>query len=324
LALLVSVLLTGCAATGQRFRVADFGAVGDGKTDDRAAIQRAIDAAVKAGPGSTVLFEKGRVYRLAQHAPAYGMLLLNGADGVSLDGNGATLLCHPANRILAVYASKRVAVRNFILDYAPLPFTQGRMQTVEPEAGFVEFAVSPGYQAPVLGGETIYPNFKSSDCVFVRADGTFTRSWLRLREITQPREGTFKARFHGAPKHVSTQLRRTKAGDFIAVKMRVPKGEVLRTPDGRFIATGVANINVAFSRDFEALMDDSINVKISSERVKQVRGRRVLVSHGDILYNVRGVSFRSCAATIEDGRTLEQVIRHHGCANVDTTGVAVE
>lgn len=346
--LVIAGCLTMAASGAEVLPVARFGAVGDGTTDDRAAIQRAIDAAAKAGPGTTVQFGERRTYWLGPPAPAFGVLLLSGADGVTLDGRGSTLLAHPANRILAIYGARRIVVRDLVIDYSPLPFTQGRLRSVDAEAGVVEFAVQPGYQAPVLGGEELYRNFKTSDCVFIGADGAFTHAWLRLRAVSQLPDGAFQARFHGSGQHVSRQLRRTRAGDFIALKLLWPEAEPRRAPDGRFMTTGVANLNIAFSEDvrlcgitsyaapgmtfnahgsegivldrcavvrkpgtdrliagqsdgchlksltvmprirdcrFEALMDDSINVKISSETVEQVEGRRVLVSHGDILYN---------------------------------------
>ena len=331
------------------FFVRDFGARGDGRTDDRAALQEAIHAAVEAGPGNRVVLEAEKVYRLGPQVEAFGMLLVEEAEGLTIEGNGATLLAHPSCRILAVFGSKNVAVCDLVLDYDPLPYTQATLTEVDPELGRVRFRVMPGYDEPVAGGSEKYRDFKSSDCVFIDGEtGRFTHSWLRLAGIDRQANGSFTARFHGGEAHVRRQLRRTKVGDTIAIKMLYPNGEVLRRPDGRYVANGTANVNIAFSKNvlcrnitsyaapgmtfnahgsegvrledcsvirrpgtdrliagcsdgahlksltvmphicrcrFEALMDDSINIKVSSNVVREIDGRRLLLAHGDIAYN---------------------------------------
>lgn len=75
------------ATYGVHANVKEFGAIGDGTTDDRAAIQRAIDY-VEAAGGGWVYLPVGTYY-LATYNDATNRILLTAKDKVSIYGNGA-------------------------------------------------------------------------------------------------------------------------------------------------------------------------------------------------------------------------------------------
>ena len=131
----------------KEFRVVDFGAKGDGKTDDGGAIRQAVSAAVKAGPGSKVVFEKKR-YRLAKANVDYH-ISLKGVKGVTIDGNGAELINTPWNNLVKLEECEDVTVRGFVVDCDPLPFTQGTITDVDAKAGSFTLKIQEGYDNPI-------------------------------------------------------------------------------------------------------------------------------------------------------------------------------
>ena len=131
----------------REFRVADYGAVGDGKTDDGPAIRRAVAAAVAAAPRTTVVFENRR-YRLGRADVDYH-IALKGVKGLTIEGNGAELINNPWNNIVKLEECEDVTVRGFVIDCDPLPFTQGTIKEVDTEAGAFLLKIHDGYDDPV-------------------------------------------------------------------------------------------------------------------------------------------------------------------------------
>ncbi len=129
------------------FPVSRFGAVGDGKNDDGPAIRLAVAAAVHAGPGAKVLFENKR-YRLARTEKDYH-IALEGVSGLTIEGNGAKLINNPWNNILTLDNCENVAMRGFVVDCDPLPFTQGTITEVDEDAGAFLLRIHDGYDNPI-------------------------------------------------------------------------------------------------------------------------------------------------------------------------------
>lgn len=87
---------------GSRFHVDDYGAVGDGVTDDTAAIQAAFDAAAAARDPAAetyVEFGPGRVYLVSN--------TINVLD-VSINGNGGTLLSNTPITIMEIIGNSQM------------------------------------------------------------------------------------------------------------------------------------------------------------------------------------------------------------------------
>ena len=131
----------------------DFGAKGDGATDDAPALNRAIADAAKRGPG-TVLFLPAGTYCIGQRTITSPENKRGGfhlgiahADGLTVEGEAGTLLlCRDLTRTLfSVEHSRNVTIRGLAVDADPLPFTQGTVIACDPAGGTIELQIDPGY-----------------------------------------------------------------------------------------------------------------------------------------------------------------------------------
>ena len=112
-------------AAGQRISVNDYGARGDGNSDDTAAIKAASEALVS---GGTLVFPKGE-YLISQacagHQTKYGrkVMFLSGKTDIVIVGEGATIKCrnhaiasHGGLVFLWVESSQRITVEGLAFD----------------------------------------------------------------------------------------------------------------------------------------------------------------------------------------------------------------
>lgn len=91
----------------------DFGAVGDGVTDDRLAFE-ALATELRALGGGSVKFGAGKQYAVYTSTPsagAYNLMDITGVDGCTIDFNGATIIS-PANFVTGTVSLRIFLIKN--------------------------------------------------------------------------------------------------------------------------------------------------------------------------------------------------------------------
>jgi len=142
---LLCIVISPLSAAGQKtIDVKDFGAKGDGVTDDTAAINTAIAAAKKLGAGAIVSLPPGR-YRTASGKEK--SVRITHADGLTLQGEGSTTIVSGDldEPVFRIADSKGVTVRGISIDHDPLGFTQGTITSVDIPNMTCEVSIDQGY-----------------------------------------------------------------------------------------------------------------------------------------------------------------------------------
>ena len=145
--IIVTAVMVGATTVSAReFRVSDFGAKGNDRADDGPAIQKAFDAAKKAGGKTTVILEKKR-YLLGDNPKAWHYFVMENFSDLTIEGNGATLVCSDGNLAFHFNGGKNITVRGLTLDVTAPRVTQGEVIAVDP-AGTLDVKLMEGYSAP--------------------------------------------------------------------------------------------------------------------------------------------------------------------------------
>lgn len=137
--------------TTQTILVSSYGAIINDGLDDTTAIQAAIDAAVSAANGSNpveVLFEEGVYDVTGITGDSHTFFILN-SNNIVVNGNKAQIMLHnPEVGFLRLYNCENIIVKDLIIDYAQLPFTQGVVVAVDYEQNYFDLEIDEGYPLP--------------------------------------------------------------------------------------------------------------------------------------------------------------------------------
>ena len=176
--------------------VKDFGAKGDGVTDDTAAINAAIVVAKGQGAGAVVSLPAGR-YKTALGAEK--SIRITGADGLTFQGEGDTTIVSGDldSPVFRIEDSKSVTVRKISIDRDPLGYTQGTITSVNIPEMTCEVSIDPGYpspDSPLFKGANVHP-FVFPEKNYYQLD----RYWPNPTEMVKTGEHMWRWKLQGPP-----------------------------------------------------------------------------------------------------------------------------
>lgn len=134
--------------------VKDYGAVGDGITDDGPAIDSVFAEVLDLNGNAIVNFEN-KIYHIGEKAPKWHYFNLENIDGLVIEGNGAELQFTKTNQPFSFINCSNLIVRNLSVDFDEPVFTQGKVVAKNLATGTIDVLIQEGYPLPpsrLVGG----------------------------------------------------------------------------------------------------------------------------------------------------------------------------
>ena len=119
-------------------------------------LQGFIDREIRAGH-QRIVVPPGR-YRVTPKDRQH--LVLRGLKDVTLIADGVEMICTETTRALTVAHCTNVTVRGLVIDYDPLPFTQGRITGFSADKGIHEIELFDGYPSAAAARNFKYEIFQ--------------------------------------------------------------------------------------------------------------------------------------------------------------------
>jgi len=126
---------------------AHFGVKADGQTDDGPAIQRMLLRAASTEGPALLRFPKDSTIRIST-APQRYLFKLDAVNDFTVDGGGSTFLLAPDIRFLNLRNSRNITFCNLNIDFGPLPFADGIVETIDLEKSYMNIRLMPWVKTP--------------------------------------------------------------------------------------------------------------------------------------------------------------------------------
>lgn len=139
-------------ATSVSLMASDFGVVPDDGQNDREAIQKALLAVAASAEPVRLVFEPGR-YLLDMPSAKKGernfMLIMEDASNAVIDFQGSEILIrNPGRGFFRVEQCENIILKNAVVDYDPVPHTEGIIRAVNPDSSTIDVEIRDGFPAP--------------------------------------------------------------------------------------------------------------------------------------------------------------------------------
>ena len=150
-----------------QFHVRDFGAIPDSEEDAGPGIRAAIAAAMKSETKAEVILDKGAYRVRAEPQGEYALTIARARDLVVRGQGSATelVITSPQAGGIRLSHCEAVTVSGLVIDYDPVPYTQGTVVNVDlPKLAF-ELAIDKGYLTP---DQPAFTNARASWGIVIR------------------------------------------------------------------------------------------------------------------------------------------------------------
>ena len=127
----------------------DFGAVGDGVTDDREAILKGFHAATMSGKPAKFVLEEGKTYRVSERVDMTPFFYVYGVENFVFEGNGSTILFErPLNSSIYLRNCKNVKFKDVSFIYEEATTSHGIIREVNQNEGWFTMEIPPSASMP--------------------------------------------------------------------------------------------------------------------------------------------------------------------------------